>query len=317
VLRSHYSTWTSALAPLLWFPSLLTLWRSAIGGFADGLPAALLAAVGLAAARLAQQQLPPEDAARRRTLVWQLGVALAFLAAAIPLQLDKEWITIGWALEGAALVWLWRRFDHPGLKWIAFGLFAAVTSRLVLNPALLGYHGASSIPFVNWLLYTYLVPAACLVVAARWLAPDEVARAREFERPFYGERPWLALSFAIAALVVVFAWLNLAIVDAFQASGSLSLDLARKPARDLSISLAWGAYALALLALGVRRASRGLRWASLALLMITIGKVFLYDLGELEDLYRVGSLLGLAFSLIAVSLAYQRFVFRQDAGRSE
>ena len=43
-------------------------------------------------------------------------------------------------------------------------------------------------------------------------------------------------------------------------------------------------------------------------MMVTVAKVFLYDLGELEDLYRVASLLGLAVSLILVSFAYQRFV---------
>jgi uncharacterized membrane protein len=47
--------------------------------------------------------------------------------------------------------------------------------------------------------------------------------------------------------------------------------------------------------------------------MVTIAKIFLYDLGELRDLYRVGALLGLAISLIAVSLMYQRFVFRRSA----
>ena len=62
------------------------------------------------------------------------------------------------------------------------------------------------------------------------------------------------------------------------------------------------------------KSSQGLRWISLAFLVLTIGKVFLYDLGELEDLYRVASLVGLAISLILVSLAYQRFVF---GGRSE
>ncbi len=51
------------------------------------------------------------------------------------------------------------------------------------------------------------------------------------------------------------------------------------------------------------------RW----LLSLTLVKVFLYDLGELRDLYRVASLLGLALSLIAVSLVYQRFVFRRAA----
>jgi uncharacterized membrane protein len=47
-------------------------------------------------------------------------------------------------------------------------------------------------------------------------------------------------------------------------------------------------------------------------MMVTIAKVFLYDLGELQDLYRVASLLGLAVSLILVSLAYQRFVLRRE-----
>ena len=45
------------------------------------------------------------------------GAALAFVTVAIPLQLEKQWITIGWALEGAALAWLYRRIPHRGLLW--------------------------------------------------------------------------------------------------------------------------------------------------------------------------------------------------------
>ena len=67
---------------------------------------------------------------------------------------------------------------------------------------------------------------------------------------------------------------------------------------------------LLLLAIGVRMKSGSLRWLSLGILVLTLGKVFLHDLGELEDLYRVASLVGLALSLIIVSLIYQRFVFR-------
>jgi uncharacterized membrane protein len=51
--------------------------------------------------------------------------------------------------------------------------------------------------------------------------------------------------------------------------------------------------------------------------VLTIGKVFLHDLGELEDLYRVASLVGLALSLILVSLAYQRFVFRKGSSEGK
>ncbi|HSN55532.1 MAG TPA: DUF2339 domain-containing protein, partial [Candidatus Sulfomarinibacteraceae bacterium] len=113
---------------------------------------------------------------------------------------------------------------------------------------------------------------------------------------------------------VVFAWINLAIADAFATGSALELSLERLPARDLTTSVAWAAYALVLLAIGVRSRSGSLRWLSLGILVLTLGKVFLHDLGELEDLYRVASLVGLAVSLIVVSLIYQRFVFRASAG---
>jgi uncharacterized membrane protein len=109
---------------------------------------------------------------------------------------------------------------------------------------------------------------------------------------------------------VIFVWINLAIADWFATGPMLQVSFERMAARDLTTSLAWAVYALVLLAIGMSRRSIGLRWVSLGLFMITIAKVFLHDLGQLHDLYRVASLLGLALSLIAVSLAYQRFVFR-------
>jgi len=40
------------------------------------------------------------------------GAALGFVTLAIPLPLERSWITIGWALEGAALAWLYGRIPH-------------------------------------------------------------------------------------------------------------------------------------------------------------------------------------------------------------
>jgi uncharacterized membrane protein len=77
------------------------------------------------------------------------------------------------------------------------------------------------------------------------------------------------------------------------------------------MSLGWALYAIALLGLGLWRKATGPRFASLALLLVTCAKVFLYDLSRLQDLYRVAALVGLAFSLLLVSLVYQRFVFRR------
>jgi uncharacterized membrane protein len=208
---------------------------------------------------------------------------------------------------------LYRRLDHQGLKWFGLGLGLAVTIRLLANPSLLEYELRSGRPFLNWLLYTYWLPALALFVGY-WLLKDlEVPRIRAWERGFYKSGHALgAIGLFVAVIAIVFAWLNLAIVDAFSDGSRLVLDLERRPARDLAISLSWLGYGGALLTLGMVKGSRGLRWLSLIFLILSIGKVFLYDLGELRDLYRVLSLLGLAFSLICVSLAYQRFVFGSE-----
>jgi uncharacterized membrane protein len=118
------------------------------------------------------------------------------------------------------------------------------------------------------------------------------------------------------AAVIIFAWLNLTIIDWFSVGRMLEVTFERLPARDLTMSIAWAVYALTLLAIGMARKKSGPRRASLALLMITCAKVFLHDLSHLEDLHRVMSLVGLALSLIIVSFAYQRFVFRNADGET-
>lgn len=306
----------AALAGPLSFPILHERFVSLFGDDAIGILPLTLATISLAAAVRARRALPLASPpgtigpARLRSQVWLLATTLGLVALAVPLQLSEEWWTIAWALQGAAMLGLWRRLDHPGLKYFGVLLLAAATARLLINPALLGYHRNSGWPIVNWLLYTYWIPAASLLVALRLLRPAEAARGRPFEAGLYrSNRPILGLGCGLAAIVVIFAWINLTIFDLF-ADGSLrSISFAHQPARELSLSLAWAVYALCLLGLGLRRQAASLRWISLVVLLLTIVKVFLYDLGQLDGLYRVGSLAGLAISLLLVSLAYQRFVF--------
>ena len=85
------------------------------------------------------------------------GAALAFVTVAIPLQLDHQWITIGWALEGAALAWLYRRIPHRGLLYCGAGAARRrCSSRLALNPEVLVYEPRGAMRIFNWYLYTYL-----------------------------------------------------------------------------------------------------------------------------------------------------------------
>ncbi len=314
--RADRFAWAAAaLAGPFWFLSLKRLFELRFGADFVGLLPLALAALSVLAVWRARDVWPADEPLRVEGLAWFAAVALAFTTVAIPLQLEREWITLGWALEGLAVLVLWTRLDHPGLKYFGLALLAAVAVRLVANPAVLDYYPRPGWRIVNWLLYTYLVPAAAMFGAARVLAAHELERLRAWEREwiYRRARPFGALAVGLAGLVVVFVWLNLAIADWFATGETLTVSFARLPARDLATSITWALYALMLLGIGMARRSIGLRWVSLALLLITIAKVFLYDLGELRDLYRVASLLGLAVSLLVVSLAYQRFVFRDAA----
>ena len=317
LVSDRWTVYAAALAGPLWFLSLRRMWLRLWDDGALGLLPVLLAVLALAAAFLGRRpELASES--RRRTLVWFSAVALGFVALAIPLQLEKEWITLGWALQSLALLALWRRLDHPGLKWFALALAAVVTVRLVANPAVLGYHPRYGTPVLNWLMYTYLVPAAALLGCAGLLSPREVERRRPAERGLYAAgRPWGAILCAASGILVVFVWINLTVFDAFGTEFTTGGVWQRMPARDLTLSLAWAVYALVLLAVGFGRRIGALRWTGLGFLVLTLCKLFLYDLGELEDLYRVASFVGLALSLLGVSLAYQRFSRHLTDGQEE
>src|SRR5438552_3794081 len=111
---------------------------------------------------------PPGDRDLGR-LAFVAGAALAFATVAIPLQLKQQWITIGWALEGAALCWLYRRVPHRGLFYSAVALFSVVFARLALNPSIFIYEPRGMRIF-NWYLYAFLTAAVSMLLARWWLA---------------------------------------------------------------------------------------------------------------------------------------------------
>ena len=78
-------------------------------------------------------------------------------------------------------------------------------------------------------------------------------------------------------------------------------------ARGATLSLAWAAYATAAIVVGIRRRYAPIRYFAMLLFAITILKVFVVDMAELERVYRIVSVIGLGVMLLATSYLYQRF----------
>jgi uncharacterized membrane protein len=226
-------------------------------------------------------------------LAWFGGAALFFLTLIFPIQFERQWITIGWALEGAALLWLWHRVPHNGLRLVGVGLLGAAFVRLALNPAVLEYHPRSATAIWNWYLYAYGLVTVALFAGAKLV----------------DERRGVALLAALGT-VLAFLLVNIEIADYFTAPGSraLTFEFSGNFARDMTYSIAWALFALALLLAGIMKTLRPVRYASLALLGVTLLKLFLHDLANLNQLYRIGALIPVAVVSLLASFLYKRFV---------
>jgi len=298
---------TSALAGPVFFLPFYYVYKEAFGESAIGLLPVGLAGVSVFALRMVSTRFvaaPGDEAGARlrlRYLALFTAVALGFIAVSIPLQLDKQWITLGWALEAMALCWLFGRLPHRGLPVFAGILYALVGVRLLFNPEILEYQ-ERGMPLFNWILYTYGIATLCCLVGQSLLR-------RAGESGFIRQ---LANAIALDGILLGFWLVNLEILDYFSTGPYIAISDGAGYSVKLALSAGWGLYAIVLLVTGVVKDLKPLRYLSLAFLLLTVAKVFLYDLSELGGIFRVFSFLGLAIALILVSLFYQRFVFKKN-----
>ena len=289
-----------AVAAPLHFFLVYQLIRTAYPNDILGLVPAIFAIPSLLGLIFLLKRAPAKTSVRTAQLALFGGASLFFITLIFPIQFERQWITLGWALEGAALCWLFQRVAHPGLRLAGIGLLLVAFARLALNPAVLSYHAHSATPIVNWYLYTYGITTICLFATARFLAPPR--------NMILGHNA-LPLLYALGT-ILAFLLLNIEIADFFSRPGShaLTFQFTGNFARDMSYSIAWSGFALLLLVIGIHKGIKAVRYASIGLLGATILKLFFHDLSQLEQLYRIGAFIVVAVVAIVVSFLYQRFL---------
>lgn len=204
------------------------------------------------------------------------------------------WLGAGW--------WRLRSFTAAGRafdKWwaiilIGLGLIGVFLGQfLILNP-LFSYDSIGDRPIVNTLLVAYLAPAVLIGLIATALPPTP-------------DLPQMRIGFFAGALVLILTWVTLETKRFFQ--GPILSFSAASDGEWYAYSVVWLISSLVLLAVGLWRKAPWLRHGALAILILTVCKVFLSDMGALGGLYRVFSFLGLGLFLVGIGYIYQRYVF--------
>jgi len=226
------------------------------------------------------------------------AAVLGLFSLVFPVQFSREWITLGWAVEGVGLILLFRILPNRRLRAVALIVLCAAFIRLALNPAVLYYHPRSQTPIFNWYLYVYGVAGICLFAAGYWFGPPR-------ERLYEKQGP--ALLYVMCG-VIFFLLLNIEIADYFSIGPTLTFSFAGNFARDMTYTISWALFAFGLLILGMVKQIRPLRFAAVVLLCVALAKLFLHDLDELSQLYRIAAFLSVAVIAIVASFAYQRFL---------
>jgi uncharacterized membrane protein len=152
-------------------------------------------------------------------------------------------------------------------------------------------------PILNLLLPGYLLPALAYAGLAYY------ARDR---RP----QPYVVM-LALTGALLGFVWATLSVRGFWQGSNIASWK-GFLGAETYTYSVVWLLIGVGLLALGSRLDARSLRLASAGLVLVSVLKVFLVDMANLEGILRALSFIGLGAVLIGIGLFYQRILAQKN-----
>lgn len=261
-----------------------------------------LAAIYIFLSRQAQAR-NPEPVARQTLHFLHLALAIGFITVAIPIRLDGHWITMGWFVEAAVLLWVADRIHSEFLNAFAAGALILGVLRLLFID---NFHPETLI--LNWRMAVFGVAVAVLGLVA-WYGSkrdDDVGRSA------------VVLSVVALNLLALIA-LSREVADYFMRQmaaanpqpgqwvpGAVSETRSLQIARDFTFSALWMAYGAMLMIIGFWRRSAFVRWQALVLVAVTIVKVFTYDVSQLDRGYRIVSFIVLGILLLAISFGYQR-----------
>jgi uncharacterized membrane protein len=238
----------------------------------------------------------PAERRDERPVLLTLGVALTLITLAAPIQFTAYRITIGWAVEAAALAWIGKRARSERLILAASFIFVLVVLRLWIIDSWI-YATPDYTALWNARFLTFLVAAAALWAAAYWAGA--------------GTR---ALVMYVAGHVVLL-WALMLEVTGWAERTAAPQNLANLESTAISVLMA--VYALALIAAGVLSRTFISRVLGLGLVGLVVAKLYLYDVWLLVRIYRIAAFGLLGGLLLITSYVYSRYREKIEAWWSD
>ena len=262
--------------------------------------------LALAAVYLGLNNVRPrasEEGAEHNLKLMHIALAVGLITVAIPIRLNSHWITIGWFVEAAVLLWLGGRIKSDLLNIFALTALVLGVGRLLL--------------FDNFtpttLLFNMRVAVYAIAIAVLAFVAYNGSQRSEEEARNIGAIAIVAMN----ALALVALSREVSDYYSRQMSTLIPAPAFWNPehwskvhsieiARNFTYSALFMGYGAMLMIIGFWRSSAFVRWQALILIAATVIKVFVFDVSHLDRIYRILSFVVLGALLLAISFAYQR-----------
>lgn len=230
------------------------------------------------------------------------GKAALFLIITIPVIFSKHWITIFWAAQALTLLWMGIRLSRKSLYLGAYLLLLIAAGKLLLYdyPVVFGFSfDRGSIDHSYTSLMLERVITSVFVALATFGFSHVVGRsgAMILSSTFNIKRESAIPNILLG--ILLFVVLNMETSSFFHEN--------LLAARFAAISVLWAFFSVALMLRGFRVNSPALRKISLGLFLITLIKVFTFDMANISTPYRIISFIILGLMLVGTSYLYYRF----------
>lgn len=262
----------------------------------------MLAALKLPVIVILLKRLEGEEA-RNSILAFHGGALLFYVSSICVLLLGNTWIGVAFVIESALLLWLNRRIEHPGLRWVSLGLAPIGLALLLIEIHTL--KSAHDMPILNLATLSLALCVFALSLSVKWSAYPQEELTENFSLPEYFL--WLALGAG-------FFLLNMMVADVFGgAGGGFKLNYYQNINQYITYSLLWTIFGA--LILRIPSIPSRIKYAGLVILLSGVGLSLLAPLhfsaniGNMMPLFNPALIL---FAPVIAVLIYLAGSWRDD-----
>ncbi len=243
------------------------------------------------------------------------GAALTFLTIAIPIQLDGNWVTLSWAVEGLVLLYISFAVMVPKIRvggliillFTVFRLFIFDLSKISSLAWKAVNQQKAFIPLINMESIIFIICVIALFGSVLLYSKNKHLLADSFEKNML-----IIIAIIANVLLILLLIQNTSAYFEYYKHQDVAKNLNMYDLRNIQnfiYSAILILYSMTTIIVGLVGKIRYLRLFSFVLFLISIIKVFLFDLSILDKSFRILSFGLLGIILIGVSFMYNKYKY--------